>query len=97
MSQAISNRNEGRKDAGDPEQTIRHWIRGTLDSRPQEHLFEGCMDRFASILISEALLVTGGNRSKAAKLLGVSRPTLHSKIEKYNLRFETSIREGGAS
>ena len=49
------------------------------------------MDRFASILISEALNLTGGNRSSAAKLLGLSRPTLHSKIEKYHLKFETSI------
>ena len=51
------------------------------------------MDRFASILISEALNLTGGNRSSAAKLLGLSRPTLHSKIEKYHLKFETSIKE----
>jgi len=93
VSQAISNRNEGRRAAGDPEQAIRQWVRETLDSGPQEHLFERCMDRFASILISEALLLTGGNRSKAAKLLGLSRPTLHAKIEKYNLRFETTIRE----
>jgi DNA-binding protein Fis len=51
------------------------------------------MDRIAGILISEALNVTGGNRSRAAKLLGLSRPTLHSKIEKYNLQFETSVSE----
>lgn len=93
VSQAISSRGEGRRSTGDPEQAIRQWIHETLDSDPEEHLFDRCMDRFASILISEALLVTGGNRSKAAKLLGVSRPTLHSKIERYNLRLETSIKE----
>jgi DNA-binding protein Fis len=51
------------------------------------------MDKFAGMLISEALNLTGGNRSRAAKLLGLSRPTLHSKIEKYRLKFETSIKE----
>jgi DNA-binding NtrC family response regulator len=45
------------------------------------------------MLISEALTITGGNRSQAAKLLGLSRPTLHSKIEKYGLRFETFVKD----
>jgi len=44
------------------------------------------------MLVSQALNLTGGNRSRAAKLLGVSRPTLHSKIEKYNLKIETSVK-----
>jgi len=45
------------------------------------------------MLISEALTITRGNRSQAAKLLGLSRPTLHSKIEKYGLRFETFVKD----
>ena len=36
-------------------------------------------------LISEALSKTGRNISKAAKLLNMSRPTLYSKMNKYNL------------
>ncbi|MGA8180967.1 MAG: helix-turn-helix domain-containing protein [Desulfobacterales bacterium] len=51
------------------------------------------MERFANIIISEALNFTGGNRSQAAKLLGLSRPTLHSKIEKFGLEFTTSVKE----
>ena len=43
--------------------------------------------------IGEALNMTGGNRSQAAKLLGMSRPTLHSKIDKYGLKLETSVKE----
>jgi DNA-binding protein Fis len=43
--------------------------------------------------VSEALAITGGNRSQSAKLLGLSRPTLHSKIEKYGLKFETSVKK----
>ena len=58
-----------------------------------KHLFDACIDRFASLLISEALNLTDGNRSRAAKLLGLSRPTLHSKIDKYKIRLETTVKE----
>jgi len=51
------------------------------------------MGHFNRNLISETLKLTGGNRSKAAKLLGLSRPTLHSRIEKYGIKFETSVTE----
>lgn len=36
-------------------------------------------------MISDALIKTGRNISKAAKLLNISRPTLYSKMNKYNL------------
>ena len=36
-------------------------------------------------LIQKVLKLTGGNRSKAAKILEISRPMLISKIKKYNL------------
>jgi nitrogen regulation protein NR(I) len=72
-------------------EAIRQWIRRSLASESGEDLFDTLMDRFASILIGEALGLTGGNRSRAAKLLGLSRPTLLSKIEKYRLKVETSV------
>ena len=52
------------------------------------------MDRFGRIVIGEALSATGGNRSQAAKLLGLSRPTLLAKIEKYGLRVEAKVLGG---
>jgi len=70
---------------------IRQKIREYLVSERREGLFDLCMDEFASIIISEALEAAGGNRSKAAKILGISRPTLHSRIDKYNISFETSV------
>jgi two-component system NtrC family response regulator/two-component system nitrogen regulation response regulator GlnG len=35
--------------------------------------------------------MTGGNRTRAAKLLGLSRPTLIAKIEKYGLKVITQV------
>ena len=50
------------------------------------------MDRFGALLIAEALNITGGNRSQAAKLLGLSRPTLLAKMEKFGIKIETAAR-----
>ena len=75
------------------EREIRQWIRQELSSGEKGDLFDSCMDHFANILISEALNLTNGNRSQAARLLGLSRPTLHSKIEKYGIKLETSVKE----
>ena len=70
---------------------MRQWMREELQSHQGEHLFEAATDRFAALLIQEALNHTDGNRSRAAKLLGITRPTLHAKIDKYNLSFKTSV------
>jgi len=75
----------------DDEKGIVQWVRKEMMNRHREDLFDAIMDRAASIVISETLKVTEGNRSQAAKLLGLSRPTLHSKIEKYHLKMKTSV------
>jgi nitrogen regulation protein NR(I) len=93
ITQAISGKVPVKDEDRNREQEIIKWIRDRLSSRPQENIFDSCMDHFAGILISEALKFTGGNRTQAAKLLGLSRPTLHSKIEKYGIRIETSVKE----
>jgi DNA-binding NtrC family response regulator len=82
------------KEVGKPEadEVLRQWVRQSLGSEGGRDLFDTFIDRFASLLISEALDLTGGNRSRAAKLLGISRPTLLSKIDKYRLKFETSVK-----
>ncbi|MBL7175425.1 MAG: sigma-54-dependent Fis family transcriptional regulator [Desulfobacteraceae bacterium] len=94
ITQAVSG-NSPRKGAGKigTDEAVRVWAREALSSKIDEHIFDSCLDHFAGILISEALNLTGGNRSRAAKLLGLSRPTLHSKIEKYHLKFETLVKE----
>ncbi len=72
---------------------LRRILHHALMTHTGDNVFDTVMDRIAGIFISEALNLSGGNRSRAAKLLGLSRPTLHSKIEKYGLKFETSVRE----
>ena len=70
---------------------LRQWAQRALTRNPPENLFDTCIDRFAGLLVREALNLTEGNRSHAAKLLGLSRPTLHAKIEKYQLEMKTTV------
>jgi DNA-binding NtrC family response regulator len=75
----------------DPSEPLALFIRRELASG-REGLFEDLMDRFGLLVIREALETTGGNRTHAARLLGLSRPTLLAKIEKYGLRAEPRAR-----
>ena len=52
------------------------------------------MDHFGLLIIREALEATGGNRTQAARLLGLSRPTLIARIEKYGLRIAARVQAG---
>ncbi len=95
---AISEKDEKPDPGGDQsiETLGRKWIRDMLKSEAREDQFNYLMDRFGSLVISEAMNLCGGNRSRAAKMLGMSRPTLQSKIEKFNLLIETAVRHGDA-
>ena len=92
LAQALG-RAEGATRNGDEaslQDALRHWLQRALTTDGEGGLFDACMDRFASMLIREALTLSGGNRSRAAKLLGLSRPTLLAKIDKYRIKTETS-------
>jgi nitrogen regulation protein NR(I) len=71
---------------------LHQWVRHGLLTDSEENAFDSFMDRFASVLVSEALDLTNGNRTRAAKLLGLSRPTLQAKIDKYRLRVQASVK-----
>jgi len=75
----------------DTREVIGAWVRKALLSGRRDGLFAFLVDHFSSIVLGEALTATGGNRTQAAKLLGLSRPTLQAKIEKYRLRKETTV------
>jgi len=93
----IAQASGGDPQAGNPHEnacddSVRNWIRSLISKGDQQNLFENCLDHFGSLLVGEALNMTGGNRSRAAKLLGISRPTLHAKIDKYDLKIETHVK-----
>ncbi len=92
ISQAIGEEAAPRYDEAQAQEVVRQWVRQRLLAGSGDNLFDDCMDHFARILISEALNLTGGNRSRAAKLLGISRPTLLSKIDRYQLKIEASVK-----
>jgi two-component system nitrogen regulation response regulator GlnG len=79
-------------DDGYPEETTRQWIRRVLLSKKYENVFDYLNDHFSSTVIGAALEITGGNKSIAAKLLGLSRPTIQAKIEKHRLKVETYVK-----
>ena len=74
-----------------PDESIRKWARQALVVGGQNLLNE-LTDHVSGLIISEALTMTGGNRTRAAEMLGLSRPTLLAKMEKHSLRTETSVK-----
>ncbi len=74
------------------EESVHQWVSRALASGSGDKVFVDLMDRFAGILVAEALNITAGNRSQAARLLGLSRPTLLAKIEKYGIKIRTAVK-----
>ncbi len=74
---------DGAADAPAQEIMARHVRQALAAGGPA--LFETLTDAYAALIIAEALKATTNNRTHAAKLLGLSRPTLIAKIEKYGL------------
>jgi DNA-binding NtrC family response regulator len=70
---------------------IKEWVCQILSNKDERYSFDDFIDIISSIVVSEALKITNGNRSQAAKLLSVSRPTLHAKIDKYRIKLKTEI------
>jgi len=75
---------------GDEADSIKDWARRVLAGGASDKVFTHLMDKFGALLITEALNITGGNRSQAAKMLGLSRPTLLAKMEKFGIKIKTA-------
>ena len=67
-----------------PKDFVEH-VRNYLGKGVGERVFEDLMDEAGSLVIREALQMCRGNRSRTAKMLGLSRPTLLAKIDKYKI------------
>jgi len=70
---------------------IQEWVRQALVKPSGNYSFDDFIDIISSIVVAETLKLTNGNRSQAAKQLSISRPTLHAKIDKYNIKLKTEI------
>lgn len=70
---------------------LRAFVRRALMDQAGDAAFEHVLDTAGRAAIAEALEITGGNRTRAARLLGLSRPTLIAKIEKYGLKLTTQV------
>ena len=81
---------EGRKKTGptgDLEELLSNWVQEAL-AQGRDNLLNELTDRLARLTIARALEVCQGNRSQAARMLGISRPTLLYRMEKYGLQTE---------
>lgn len=65
------------------EQSLRDLARQAVAAGPGQQLFAQFTEAAEKALLQEALQVSGGNQSQAARLLGIPRPTLKSKLDKY--------------
>jgi transcriptional regulator with PAS, ATPase and Fis domain len=55
------------------------------DERPKDLRLQGFVEDAERVALKEALQRSGGNRSKAAKVLGVSRRTILRKMKRFNI------------
>ncbi|MBC2703218.1 sigma-54 dependent transcriptional regulator [Desulfobacula sp.] len=88
----VINKKEKNKSSEEIElKDIEGWVRQLLSNPSENYRFDDFIDIVSSIVVAEALKITNGNRSQAAKLLSVSRPTLHAKIDKYGIKLKTEV------
>jgi DNA-binding NtrC family response regulator len=65
----------------------------TLRDWPDEHL-PSAVAHFEKLLIGRALMRSSGNRAEAARLLGIHRQLLYTKIKRYGLDLPERRSEG---
>lgn len=65
------------------EKVLREVIQRHLASAGQANVYEHLLHTVERLLLAEALRKTKGNQSRAARLLGLARPTLHAKLQKH--------------
>ena len=76
----------GKEKSVEDHEMLTSYVKSQLASNSGEGCFDSIMDTLSSITVAMALERCGGNRSQAARLLGLSRPTLLAKMEKYNIQ-----------
>ena len=73
------------------------YLKQTTSTSDQRLNLEDEVKKFEADLIRAALVRTGGNQARAARLLGVKHTTLNAKIKRYQLLFGGETRTDAQS
>jgi two-component system nitrogen regulation response regulator GlnG len=80
----------------DPSCDLQHWVDHCLQNRSQDTYSE-IMDMTERYLLTRVLRATDGNQSQAAKLLGITRGSLRSKIRSLGINLRAAVTIDGAA
>ena len=75
---------------GPPGNELERWLAGRPDERPEEI---PTLEQAEKMLIIRALAATRGHKGKTCQVLGISRPTLERKLQKYGVAEDASAAE----
>ena len=76
----------GGASSGPAEQRWLELIREYLSISGGARAYEQLLELVERLLLTEALQRSKGNQTHASKLLGLPRPTLHAKLQRFGLR-----------
>lgn len=65
--------------------TIRQYLEDMGNTEP-EHVYRRLLSEIEPPLIEEILRYAGGNQSRSARILGMTRNTLRSKLRRYSIK-----------
>ena len=67
------------------QETIRRYLEDMGNTEP-EHVHRKLLSEIEPPLIEEVLRYAGGNQSRTARILGMTRNTLRSKLRRYSIK-----------
>jgi transcriptional regulator with GAF, ATPase, and Fis domain len=88
------NGEQRRRTDGSERDLLREVVRSYLGRRSGPSTHQEFLDMVDALLVAEALRLTSGNQTRAARLLGLTRPTLQARMGKHGIRKQTGIVEG---
>ncbi len=65
-------------------QVMKHYF-SNLKGEETQHIFDFFLDEVEEPLLAAVMKYTHNNQSKAARILGLSRGTLRTKLQKYGM------------
>jgi len=69
--------------------TVSRYLKDMGNTDP-ENLYQMLLAEIEPPLIEEILKRTGGNRSRAADMLGITRNTLRTKMQRYSIKIPSN-------